>query len=57
MLEYASDYVIVFIIRSSELCSRLEPIMLLSIAPTFSLLSLLCPNYAPLCAIMLHYAS
>ena len=29
------------------------PIMLLSNAPKFSLL---CPNYAPLCPIMLHYA-
>ena len=29
------------------------PIMLLSNAPKFSLL---CPNYAPVCPIMLHYA-
>ena len=40
-------------IRSEPLMLFKLPIMLLSNAPK---ISLLCPSYAPLCPIMLHYA-
>ena len=54
----STAYTIVFYVFGILPCSRPErimlfklPIMLLSNAPKFSLL---CPNYAPLCPIMLH---
>ena len=40
------------VIRSEPIMLFTLPIMPLSNAPKFSLL---CPNYAPLCPIMLHY--